>query len=321
MVPVSENKVHWPTPTLRGRSFKKKLNKTATDWLFESLLIANHQHYLVGEKESNKSMLMLWIAVQFALDDGGGVVLYLDEENDPGDIENRLADFDLTDEQREKLEERLIYVHFPSLRLNTPTGAQVVLDNIALTSVDLLIIDTVSKFVDGPEDSADTYKKLYEHLLVNLKREKVASVILDHPGHVDQGRPRGTSVKLADVDNGWAMKKGKVQPDGTTDITLTSIKNRSGALPKKVYVRKLLNPLRFEFSLTPFKDSTPTEEPEDVKVRALRLLGEEFPDGVGINKGREFLKGNGVKLRDADTNDLVRAFNDGLSDPESGAGQ
>ncbi|EIU73526.1 AAA domain protein [Mycobacteroides abscessus subsp. bolletii 1S-153-0915] len=78
---------------LLGRSFVRSSEKKPTDWLFEPLFIAKHQHYVVGEKESNKSMLTLWVAVRFALNnDWGGQVLYLDEENDPGEIQDRLTD-------------------------------------------------------------------------------------------------------------------------------------------------------------------------------------------------------------------------------------
>lgn len=108
---------------LLGRSFVRSSEKKPTDWLFEPLFIAKHQHYVVGEKESNKSMLTLWVAVRFALNnDWGGQVLYLDEENDPGEIQDRLTDFGLTDEQWKRLNGRLQYVHFPSLRLNTPVA-------------------------------------------------------------------------------------------------------------------------------------------------------------------------------------------------------
>lgn len=180
---------------LLGRSFVRSSEKKPTDWLFEPLFIAKHQHYVVGEKESNKSMLTLWVAVRFALNnDWGGQVLYLDEENDPGEIQDRLTDFGLTDEQWKRLNGRLQYVHFPSLRLNTPGGAQMVLNTVDAHAADMVVIDTVSKFVEGPEESSNTYKRLYHHLLVELKKRDVASMILDHPGHshgiVHAARPR-----------------------------------------------------------------------------------------------------------------------------------
>ncbi|WP_234821128.1 AAA family ATPase [Mycobacteroides abscessus] len=297
---------------LLGRSFVRSSEKKPTDWLFEPLFIAKHQHYVVGEKESNKSMLMLWVAVQFALNnDWGGQVLYLDEENDPGDIQDRLTDFGLTDEQWERLNGRLQYVHFPSLRLNTPGGAQVVLNTVDAHAADMVVIDTVSKFVEGPEESSDTYKRLYHHLLVELKKRDVASMILDHPGHSHRDRPRGTSAKVADVDSAWIMRKTK-ESNGVTDITLAVAKDRSGRLPRKVYLRKLLNPLRFEVSETPFELAAPTGT-EDNETKALRLLRERFTTPVGVNEGCRFLSGHGVSMRTEKLKHLVRAFNEGLS--------
>ncbi|WP_234802830.1 AAA family ATPase [Mycobacteroides abscessus] len=297
---------------LLGRSFVRSSEKKSTDWLFEPLFIAKHQHYVVGEKESNKSMLMLWVAVQFALNnDWGGQVLYLDEENDPGDIQDRLTDFGLTDEQWERLNGRLQYVHFPSLRLNTPGGAQVVLNTVDAHAADMVVIDTVSKFVEGPEESSDTYKRLYHHLLVELKKRDVASMILDHPGHSHRDRPRGTSAKVADVDSAWIMRKTK-ESNGVTDITLAVAKDRSGRLPRKVYLRKLLNPLRFEVSETPFELAAPAGA-EDNETKALRLLREHFTTPVGVNEGCRFLSGHGVSMRTEKLKHLVRAFNEGLS--------
>ncbi|PVA74088.1 hypothetical protein D2E44_25170 [Mycobacteroides abscessus] len=79
-----------------------------------------------------------------------------------------------------------------------------------------------------------------------------------------------------------------------------------------MYLRKLLNPLRFEVSETPFELAAPTGT-EDNETKALRLLRERFTTPVGVNEGCRFLSGHGVSMRTEKLKHLVRAFNEGLS--------
>ncbi|SHV26994.1 Uncharacterised protein [Mycobacteroides abscessus subsp. abscessus] len=86
-----------------------------------------------------------------------------------------------------------------------------------------------------------------------------------------------------------------------------------------MYLRKLLNPLRFEISETPFELAAPIGT-EDNETKALRLLREHFTAPVGVNEGCRFLSGHGVSMRTEKLKHLVRGFNEGLSVPHNDTG-
>jgi hypothetical protein len=151
-------------------------------------------------------------------------VLYLDKENDPKyEVEDRLVrmGFDLDDL------DYLVHVSYPTMGpIDTERGAENLLDILARYQSEVVIFDTVSRFVEGEENSNTTYNKAYEHTGIALRQNGIAMIRIDHSGKDEGKGARGASAKAADVDVSWRMSKKRGQ-----EISVRREGGRSLALP------------------------------------------------------------------------------------------
>jgi len=214
------------------------------NWYAEPLIEAGTLVALYSPAKAGKSLLLLDICAALAA--GRSVlgnparepvrVLYLDAENTRADLAERLrgmgyAPADLA---------RLVYVSFPSLpALDTAAGGQALLALVEEHQPAVLVLDTVSRFVQGDENEAQTYADLYRHTLVGLKRRGVAVVRLDHAGKDMTRGQRGSSAKSADVDAVWRLAPG---PGDTVELVRDISRNGHGA--DRVRLSRLTEPLR-----------------------------------------------------------------------------
>lgn len=121
----------------------------------------------------------------------------------------------------------LRYASFPPVRpLDTAGGGADLMAMVKATQAELVVIDTVSRFISGPENDADTWLSLYRHTLLPLKRDRVASVRLDHFGKDKDRGGRGSSAKTQDVDHVWELAA-----QGGGSLTLKRTHTRTGIGP------------------------------------------------------------------------------------------
>ena len=134
-------------------------------------------------------------------------VLYLDFENHPGeDLKPRLEDMGY---QWEELDD-LFYLSYPGLDfLDTPAGGQQLYDMVKRHGIELVIVDTIARIVEGKENSNDTWNDLEKYTERLLKRDGVTFLRIDHIGHESANRARGGSAKQGDVDISWQLEKTK----------------------------------------------------------------------------------------------------------------
>jgi len=127
----------------------------------------------------------------------------VDFENDPfGDIRERLRAMGFGPNDLE----HLCYLSFPNLaKLDTQRGAEELLEAVKFYRCEVVVIDTVSRSVQGDENENDTWLAFYRHTGVALKRERVALIRLDHSGKDESKGQRGGSAKSGDVDAVWRM--------------------------------------------------------------------------------------------------------------------
>lgn len=129
-------------------------------------------------------------------------ILYLDAENGQEDIQERFLSFGAGPGRMGLLS----YASFPPVRpLDTAGGGADVLALAEAVEAQLVIIDTVSRFISGPENDADTWLSLYRHTLLPLKRAGLGSIRLDHLGKDGERGARGSSAKTQDVDHVWTL--------------------------------------------------------------------------------------------------------------------
>jgi RecA-family ATPase len=101
----------------------------------------------------------------------------------------------------------LHYFSFPDLpTLDTAAGGRTLALAAEQYEPELIIFDTISRLVEGKEDSADTWRNLYNHTMIPLRRQDRTVLRLDHQGHDTAKGARGSSAKRDDVDVAWTMK-------------------------------------------------------------------------------------------------------------------
>jgi hypothetical protein len=260
------------------------------EWLCEPLLARGRSVALYSQAKAGKSLLALEIAAAVAC--GRAVignpareplrVLYVDLENTPEDLLERLQalGYGPTDLGN------LAYLSFPNLpALDSAEGGQHLLACALAHRVDLVIIDTVSRVVDGKEDSADTFNALYRHALVPLKARKVAVFRLDHSGKDMERGQRGSSAKDGDVDAVWLLTK---VTERTLYLTRKASRSQAGA--DRVDLRREFSPLRH------IATTAAANLPGEVQDACDALDRARVPLDLGRDKCRAALDGIGIKI-------------------------
>ena len=226
---------------------------TPVAWLLPDVLARNSYVSLSAAPGTGKSILARGIAVDASLGRSHtdptenmepAKVIYLDAENGQDWWRDGLdamgAPLDLPN---------LAVVAFPDLGgLDTARGAHEFLSLIddlrdQLGGVDLIVLDTVSRFIDGGENDADTWTQFYRRAIQPLRDQQIAVLRLDHLGKDADKGPRGSSHKLSDVDADYRMTAAK---PGSDDVTLTLGKRRRQHFTDRVRLRRRDDPLRHE---------------------------------------------------------------------------
>ena len=280
-----------------GEAFAK--DRSEPDWLCEPLLEVGRVVAIFSPPKVGKSLLTLDIVAGIAC--GRPVlgnparqpvsVLYVDMENTIDDIVERLTDLGYGPEE---ITARLKYLSFPDLPpLDTATGGRHLLAVAEAYGSRLVVIDTVSRVIEGDEDSSDTFRHLYRHSILPLKKAGLAVLRLDHSGKDLTRGQRGSSAKADDVDAVWSL----VHRTGTKfDLRRTHSRTNHGA--DHVEVIRHSDPLRHEASNV----GTPSE--------SLTLVAEldrlEVAQDAGRNVAREALKAAGLKASTAVLADALR---------------
>lgn len=253
------------------------------DWLIWPLVERGKSVSLYSLAKAGKSLLVLELVAAAvsgkpALGRPGRApirVLYLDQENTAVDLRERLEAMDVRPEELDGL----VYLSFPAIEpLTTARGGATLAALVEEHRPDLIVLDTVSRFIDGPENDSDTWHALELHTLRGLKRAGIAVLRLDHAGKEVERGERGSSAKNSDVDASWSLTHETQR--GTR--TLTRRITRNGHGPTTVLLSIEAGPLRH----------TPTggtgEHPVDAAERLLDELS--FPEYAGVNPAYERVK-------------------------------
>lgn len=185
------------------------------DWLPGRFLERGQQASLVGEGKAGKSLFALdWafrmVAGRSFIGDTRHDplrVLYLDRENSLRDVITRAQALGASPQDLSGL----VYKQFPQFAggLDVPdakAGRQ--LAKLAEGyRADVVILDTVSRFISGKENESDTWLQLYQSVHERLKALGIACVRLDHFGKDAERGSRGSSAKTQDVDSVWELTR------------------------------------------------------------------------------------------------------------------
>ncbi|MEU6781468.1 AAA family ATPase [Nonomuraea angiospora] len=290
------------------------------NWLPGRFLERGQQAALVGDGKVGKSIFTLywiWCAItgRSCLGDIRREpinVLYFDRENSLRDIVTRLTAFGATEDDLETLHERLDYRLFPrfSGALNaSETAASELLAIVDERPRDIIILDTVSRYITGKENDSDTWLDLYRHIHEPLKSRGIASIRLDHFGKDIEKGSRGSSAKTQDVDHVWeltAYDEARTFTDSTeaviTRLKMARTHTRTGLGDDVFHVTRRGEkergggwlPGRTRHELT---DST-VADAHRTKIQTIvdDLLMRGVPEGLGREQLKRWAEQNGVQL-------------------------
>jgi RecA-family ATPase len=91
--------------------------------------------------------------------------------------------------------------------LNSAQGGAELIAAVNAYGSEVVVIDTVSRAIDGEENSNDTWLAFYLHTGLQLKQLGVSMIRLDHSGKDESKGMRGGSAKAGDVDAFWLLTR------------------------------------------------------------------------------------------------------------------
>lgn len=268
----------------------------AEPWIIEPLVSPGRNVSIISKGGAGKSLLMEEISAAMAT--GREVlgqrpkpmrVLYIDHENlVRRDTIPRLKKMGYTADDLDLLSKNLIYLSFPSMEaLDTPAGGERLLEAVERSGAKHVVIDTISRTIEGGENDNDTWLNLYKHGLKSLKAKGVGTTRLDHTGKEEGKGARGGSAKSGDVDLEWLMTA-----DGDT-LTLKRGKTRFEVADEVVAISRRSDPLRHEL----VAHHVPEDAPANASLfeRVSRLL-EQAPSGSTVRDVRNGVTGSGDRI-------------------------
>lgn len=210
------------------------------NWLpaLEGLAIKGRITNLYGPAGVGKSELMLQRSAEAA--QYGVRVLWLDREMTEEDAKERLEDMGYKHEELDNL----IYFLYPPLPyLDTEQGGEDLVAMALLYRADVVVLDSLSKFVKGDEQDSGTATNFYIFSMLALKEAGIASVTIDHAGKDISRGARGTSAKKDNTD--LYMEITRITGVGTR---LTTGKQRHSWVKPSYTYRRFTDPIRYSIN-------------------------------------------------------------------------
>lgn len=247
---------------------------------------------LYSASGAGKSLLALDLAVNLAT--GGTLlgeateprpILYMDLEQDRALLRERLEELGVSPKTD------LSGLHYSLLGdwppLDTKAGGDALVTKASELKVALVVIDTTSRVIEGGENEADTFLRLYRHTGRRLKAAGVALLRLDHSGKNLKKGQRGSSAKDSDVDQVYRLTQVS-----ENQVNLKREKNRlhfDG--PDLVALHREDNPLRHVLK------SVDTVREQRLDEIAAVLETCDAPRDISRRAAAELLQQQGVKAR------------------------
>jgi hypothetical protein len=259
------------------------------EWLAYPVVPKGRLISLYGPAKVGKSLFVLELAASVATGrDFLGQptiksrVLYIDRENLPHrDIKKRIQEMGFS---AEELDGNLLYLSYPSIDgLDTQSGAKTILNWVDIHNIDFVIIDTISRFIQGKENENDTWRHVYKLTGQELKKRGTTFLRIDHSGKDLSKGARGGSAKEQDADITWSLSKPKKNP-----FVLSADSNR---MPIEVDELKLVlndKPLRFDWP------NSQEFENEEIKIaKWVKQLDETIlPSTASVVETGKFIRNN-----------------------------
>ena len=198
------------------------------EWVVHGLIPAGTSVSIVAAAGTGKSLLVLALSLAVARGDSDFAgcpisrrrrVFLVDMENTEDDLADRLTSLGVRAGDVDELS-NLILIHMPQLKgLDTPQGAQQLKENLdayELMPGDVVVLDSLQRVTEGPENDSDTMRSFYDQSGIMLKRLGVTVIRTDNTGKDSSKGARGSSGKRDDVDIELILTRDAHDPDRMT---------------------------------------------------------------------------------------------------------
>lgn len=214
-------------------------NQPPREYVVEPMILTGVSVAFVAPAGHRKSLIALGLAVAVAKGEPtfAGMpipkarrVMYVDMENTPDDLRDRLLSFGLTPDDRL---DQLVLLSLPALSpLDTEQGGSELLqliDAYGMAPGDLVVLDSYQRVTKGEEYGSDTTRSYYSETGIHLKRRGLTVIRTDNTGKDVSRGARGSSGKRDDVDVEYLMvsqgdlvqvSTGKVRQRGVGELTI-----------------------------------------------------------------------------------------------------
>jgi len=203
-------------------------------WLLHRILEAEILAVLAGPRSTFKSFIALDWVMRAATSGFGAVIL----SGEGAGLDRRVAAWMKVYGAGEDLISFKVVAMERAKNLNLATELNAVADAIGALpySVDLIVVDTLSKFSAGLDENSNfEMAEFLSRLAAGLRdRFKCTVLLVAHSGHADSKRPRGASALMANPDAEFIVAR----PDATS-MTVTVTRERFKDYPS-------LEPLAYE---------------------------------------------------------------------------
>lgn len=246
-------------------------------------------HDLKSEPGEGKTILALYAALEVTRQ--GRPVLYLDSENGPPLIAERLEDMGADPSE---LDDYLHYYLHPEISL-ADDALSAFMETVRAVGPALAVFDSLADFlaISGlDENGAGDVTKWIVGILQPLRDMGVATLILDHVTKAADGRgryARGSGAKLAKVDASWSLTQTvPFDRQRVGEIQLTLRKDREAFLPKRqrFAVGGTGDGLMVRRSAGMHETTEEDELPDGARI-ALVVLRDRFPNGAKHGEWKE----------------------------------
>jgi RecA-family ATPase len=181
-------------------------------------------------------------------------VLYIDRENSARGLQKRMRAMGLGPGHSALLQDNLHYSLLGSWpAFDSEAGARLLLREVDRLQIDLVVIDTLSKVIQGEENVNDTWNLLHSRSMVGLKSRGVTVLQLDHTGKDTSRGQRGGSAKLDNADVVWFLTADDPH------VRLERKKDREGDYASALYLERRKAPV-LEHVLVPALPAAATAE-------------------------------------------------------------
>ena len=229
-----------------------RADRPAREWVVDGLMPAGTSIAIVAPAGTGKSLFLQAACIAIARGDRtfAGLpikkrrVLLVDMENPDDELADRFTALGVTADTVDQLED-LIPIHLPPLApLDTQVGAlelAAILDAYDIQRGDVVVLDSLQRVIQGPENDSDTLRAYERHTARMLKKRGVTVIRTDNTGKDTDRGARGTSGKKDDVDvelmlsldvekNQLRIKPGKTRMPGIEPVLIDRAIDDDGLL-------------------------------------------------------------------------------------------